>query len=303
LLPLYIVRHGATNLNNDSDTSQDRIRSWRDVPLNKEGRAEAKRAAEELKKYNIEVICCSDLSRAKETAQIIGKILDLEPTPSEKLRPWNLGEFTGTSTKEALPKISEYVRKKADEKVPKGESFNDFSNRAFEGFSESIEKADGKNLCIVTHHRDERLIKAWIKAGQPKDHTIDLNTFLQKGDPPGGVIILKINEENLGPGGETDSEDQDAEDKESKVDEGDTEGKDKNEVDNEEEKEEEKPVVQAKKGGKSTSFGANKLGDILGQLKQSKEPKEPKHHITILHIGSPPSSMLSALFGKDDQSS
>ena len=298
MIPLYIVRHGETDLNNDSDTSQDRIRSWRDVPLNKEGRAEAKKAAEELKKYNIEVIYCSDLSRAKETAQIIGKILDIEPTPSEKLRPWNLGEFTGTSTKEALPKISEYVRKKADEKVPKGESFNDFSNRAFEGFSESIEKADGKNLCIVTHHRDERLIKAWIKAGQPKDHTIDLNTFLQKGDPPGGVIVLKINEENLGSSGETDSEDQDAEDKdnESKVDEGDTE----NEVGNEE-KEEEKPVVQAKKGGKPTSFGANKLSDVLGQLKQSKEPKEPKHHITILHIGSPPSSMLSALFGKNEQ--
>ena len=59
--------------------------------------------------------------------------------------------------------------------------------------------------------------------------------------------------------------------------------------------------MQVKKGVKPTSFGANKLGDVLGQLKQSKEPKEPKHHITILHIGSPPSSMLSALFGKDDR--
>ena len=306
MIPLYIVRHGETKLNNDTDTSQDRIRGWTDVPLTDKGRQEAKVAGEKLKKHNIEVICCSPLSRAHETAKIIGKILNIKPVTIDGLKPWNLGELTGTSTKEALPKIAEYVRKKADKKVPEGESFNDFSNRTFEGFKEAIEKADGKTLCIVTHHRDERLIRAWVKAGCPADHHIDLDFFLQKGDPPGGVVALKIDEEGLGAEGETDSADSSDDNEESvenKVEEN-NDGDEDNEVDNEEgekeEKEEEKPVMQVKKGGKPTSFGANKLGDVLGQLKQ---PKEPKHHITILHIGSPPSSMLSALFGKDDRSS
>ena len=248
MIPLYIVRHGETKLNNDTDTSQDRIRGWTDVPLTDKGRQEAKVAGEKLKKHNIEVICCSPLSRAHETAKIIGKILNIKPVPIEGLKPWDLGELTGTSTKEALPKIAEYVRKKADKKVPEGESFNDFSNRAFEGFKEAIEKADGKTLCIVTHHRDERLIRAWVKAGCPADHHIDLDLFLQKGDPPGGVIALKINEENLGPGDETDSEDatdDNEENAENKVEESDdeTEG---NEVDNEEGEKEEKEEKKKK---------------------------------------------------------
>ncbi len=299
MIPLYIVRHGETKLNNDTDTSQDRIRGWADVPLTDQGRKEAKVAANKLKQYDIEMIFCSDLSRAKETAEIIGKELGIKPTSTKELRPWNLGELTGTTTKDALPKIAEYVRKKANKKVPDGESFDDFSDRFFNGLHEIVEKADGKKLCVVTHHRDERILKAWVDAGCPADHKIDLDTFLQKGDPPGGVIVLKINEENLGGGSEVGSEDQDIEDDSENKPE---ESEDENEVDNKEEKEEEKPVVQAKKGGKPTSFGANKLNDVLGQLKQSKEPKEPKHHITILHIGSLPSSMLSALFGKDDQS-
>src|SRR5258706_18961 len=207
MIRLYIVRHGETKLNNDTDTSQDRIRGWTDVPLTDKGRQEAKVAGEKLKKHNIEVICCSPLSRAHETAKIIGKILNIKPVTIDGLKPWNLGELTGTSTKEALPKIAEYVRKKADKKVPEGESFNDFSNRTFEGFKEAIEKADGKTLCVVTHHRDERLIRAWVKAGCPADHHIDLDFFLQKGDPPGGVVALKIDEEGLGAEGETDSAD------------------------------------------------------------------------------------------------
>jgi broad specificity phosphatase PhoE len=194
---LYVVRHGETKLNNESDVSQDRIRGWSDVPLTDAGRKEAKDAAAKLKPYKIKVIFCSNLSRAEETASIIGKILGVKHTSSQKLRPWNLGKLTGTSTKEALPKIAEYVRNKPDKPVPEGESFQSFSDRAFEGIKEAINKAKGKPLCIVTHHRDERLLTAWVKAGQPANHKIDLDTFLQKGDKPGGLIILEINEKNL----------------------------------------------------------------------------------------------------------
>jgi broad specificity phosphatase PhoE len=197
VITIYIVRHGETKLNNDTDTSQDRIRGWLDVPLTDQGRKEAKIAAEKLKKYKIEVIYCSDLSRAEETASIIGKILGIKHTPSKKLRPWNLGKLAGTSTKEALPQIAKYVREKPQQKVPEGESFEDFSDRAFEGIAEAINKAKGENLCIVTHHRDERLLSAWNKAGQPANHKIDLDVFLQKGDKPGGLIIMEIDEKKL----------------------------------------------------------------------------------------------------------
>lgn len=194
---IYIVRHGATKLNNQTDTSVDRIRGWKDVPLVEEGRRDARKAALKLKGKDIDAIVSSDLCRASETARIIGKAIGLKVELSHKLRPWNLGKFTGTSTKEALPQIAEYARNKPDTPVPDGESFNQFKARAFEGFAEAIAAHPGKTILIVTHHRDERLIEAWDKAGQKPDHAIDMGTFLQKGDPPGGIKELQVNEAAL----------------------------------------------------------------------------------------------------------
>ncbi len=189
---IYILRHGATKLNNQTDMSEDRIRGWTDVPLAEEGRKEAQAAALKLKAKGVDAIVTSDLSRAQETAAIIGKALGVKPAVSRGLRPWNLGTFAGTSTKEALPKIAEYAQKRPDESVPEGESFNQFKERAFGGLADAIEANQGKVLVIVTHHRNERLYEAWEKAGRPEDLSIDMPTFLQKGDPPGGIKELAI---------------------------------------------------------------------------------------------------------------
>jgi broad specificity phosphatase PhoE len=199
---VYLVRHGATQLNNTSDTSQDRIRGWTDVPLTDEGRQEAEKAAAELKDKGIGYIATSDLSRARETADIIGKALGIEPVPMMGLRPWNLGEFSGKSTKEALPQLAEYVQKRPDEPVPGGESFNAFKARAFEGLADALNAAGNKQLALITHHRVERLMEAWLRAGQPASHAINIPTFLQKGGPPGGVEELRIDADALGGGGE-----------------------------------------------------------------------------------------------------
>lgn len=196
-IKVIIVRHGATKMNNQTDVSQDRIRSWLDVPLVKEGIDEAKETGEKLKGKGIKFVESSDLSRAKETADIIGKIIGVKPVYSHKLRPWDLGEFTGKSTKEALPKIAEYVKLKPNTKIPKGESFNTFKKRAFEGLAEAIARCKDNVIVIVTHHRLERLLEAWAKAGQPADHNIDLKTFLEKGDPPGGVRIIHVRKNRL----------------------------------------------------------------------------------------------------------
>lgn len=193
---LRIVRHGATRLNGESEISVDKERGWSDVPLTAEGRQEARDAAAKLKGAGIEVIVSSDLKRAKETALIIGGILGVKPEFSFKLRPWNLGDLTGKVMTEAKPQIAAYANK-PDAKVPGGESFHAFRDRAFEGLGEAVEKHQGKQILIVAHHRVERLIGGWEKAGQPEDHEIDIPTFMQKGDPPGGIITLRTSEEAL----------------------------------------------------------------------------------------------------------
>lgn len=194
---IYIVRHGATKMNAESAAvSVDRERGWSDVPLTEEGREEARNAAAALKSKGIQAIVSSDLIRAKETAQIIGAILGVKPEFSFKLRPWNLGYLTGKDMKDANPQIKEHAQN-PNEKVEKGETFNAFRNRAFEGFEEAVTDHRGKQLLLVAHHRIERLIAAWEKAGQPVWHSIDLPTFLDKGDPPGGIISLRTTEAAL----------------------------------------------------------------------------------------------------------
>src|SRR5215472_944111 len=189
---VYVVRHGATSMNNQTDLSQDRIRGWSDVPLAPQGREEAKKAAEELKQFGIQLIVTSDLTRAQETAHIISQELGGVPIQvSQKLRPWNLGDFTGANTKEALPKIAVFAQQTPDQPIPGGESFNQFKNRANQGLAEVVQLAQGRPVAIVTHHRDERLWKAEQAAGWSGQ--VDLNVFLQKGDPPGGVFEMDVN--------------------------------------------------------------------------------------------------------------
>jgi len=180
----WLIRHGATKYNNSTDESADRIRGWMDIPLSKEGVQEADKLADGLKNSGITRIFTSDLSRAEETAEAIAESLEIDYVPTMNLRPWNLGKFAGQSTKDALPEIAEYVRNKPDEKVPEGESFNSFKKRAFEGLSMVVKSADS-NVAMVTHHRIERLLKAWVKKGCPPDHSIDMGTFLSKGEDPG----------------------------------------------------------------------------------------------------------------------
>ena len=191
---IVLIRHGRTRLNDDKDTSVDRIRAWSDVSLSDEGRKEAKRTANQLEDHKPDVLVHSDLSRASETAKIIGHHLGIKTEATKKLRPWDLGKFTGKTTKEALPEIAEYVKQRPDEKVPKGESFDDFRNRAFQGVHDAIARHPGKKVGLVTHHRVERLLKAWTAKGQPADHSIDLPTFLQRGEPTGKSELIDIKE-------------------------------------------------------------------------------------------------------------
>lgn len=189
---LFLVRHGCTDLNGEGGTSTDKIRGWSDVPLNDIGRDDARRAGDSLKRKGITAIVASDLSRAKETADIIGQKIGVTPTYTMKLRPWDLGKFTGEPADESREALKEYSTTKTDVKVPGGESFDDFRFRALDGVGEALRNHPNDQVAIVTHHRVERLLNAWDEQGQPTDGELHEPTFLQKGEPPGGHQIINI---------------------------------------------------------------------------------------------------------------
>lgn len=196
---MQLIRHGATALNND-DVSVDRIRGWKDIPLSRDGKEEAERLGEKMKDMGDlpDVIVSSDLKRACETAEIISRITGVPLDDiSRDFRPWNVGDLSGEVSKKAIPVLADYAENRPTKDVPGGESFDDFKARFFGGLERVMKEYPGKKIAVVTHHRGERLVKAWLKAGHPDDGEIDIAEFNQKGEHTGSIEEILVPERDV----------------------------------------------------------------------------------------------------------
>jgi broad specificity phosphatase PhoE len=89
-VPVILVRHGATPWNRDG-----LVQGWTDIPLSEAGRLQAARAGHALTTHRVARILTSDLSRARETADIIAAILGVAVESHEGLREYNCGRWEG----------------------------------------------------------------------------------------------------------------------------------------------------------------------------------------------------------------
>jgi broad specificity phosphatase PhoE len=193
---IELIRHGATSLNND-DISVDRIRGWKDVPLSADGRKEAYVIAEKMAHRKPDVIVTSDLKRAYGTAEIIARELSMKVALSTRdFRPWNVGTWSGVVTSKAIPILIEYAEHKPDKPLPAGESFDSFRLRFLTGLSNVLAKYPGR-IALVTHHRGERLLKAWTAAGCATDGAVAIKEFTKKGNHTGLVEMIEIPQDRL----------------------------------------------------------------------------------------------------------
>jgi broad specificity phosphatase PhoE len=185
--PLYtfreitIIRHGATAYNAEGG-GVDRIRGWKNVPLSALGKQQVRQLAAKLKESGIDFIVASDLDRARETAEAIRETTGADLIFSKKFRPWDLGEYTGQESMAVHPVMAGYAYRKPFKAVTGGESFDAFKSRVFAGLREYVGLYRNKTLAIVTHHRVERLIHAWIDRGSPANEAIDLNVMFKRGE-------------------------------------------------------------------------------------------------------------------------
>lgn len=188
---VIMIRHGATHLNND-DVSVDRIRGWKDVPLSKEGEEEAHKLAKKIAKDPPDVVVCSDLKRAHDTAKVIADACGMSIAQvSKAFRPWDVGKFAGEKSKIAVPILQRFACSKPDQALPGGESFNDFRKRFLTGLADALDEHPGV-VAVVAHHRNERLIEAWAAAGFKPDGTIDAKVFGKKGEHTGSAEEIEI---------------------------------------------------------------------------------------------------------------
>ena len=193
---VYLIRHGATALNVEGG-GPDRIRGWKNVPLSVHGRQEVEQLSWQLANSGLKTLCASDMERARDTAKAVSKTTNAKVLTTPQLRPWNLGEFTGMESSSVHPEIVKYAVRKPNMRVPGGEAFNEFKERAFSGLRGAIRKVEKDYLGLVTHHRVERLVKAWIAAGQTADFDLDFDVMFQRGEATAHAEIISLNLDNL----------------------------------------------------------------------------------------------------------
>jgi broad specificity phosphatase PhoE len=92
---LLLVRHGETDWNADG-----RLQGQTDRPLSEFGRRQARLLAGELADEELAAIYSSDLSRARETAEIVGERLGLPVALDPELREKDWGTWEGLTAVE-----------------------------------------------------------------------------------------------------------------------------------------------------------------------------------------------------------
>ena len=129
------------------------VGSWTDWDLSELGRAQADNIGRNLAELVGDtqfVLYTSDLKRAAQTAEAIGRHLGLTPILRQELREGNLGRACGKSV-QWLRENLEMQEKTVDDRLfSDGESRRDIWNRLLPFFNEIMEN-DEENIILVSH--------------------------------------------------------------------------------------------------------------------------------------------------------
>ncbi len=149
---IYVTRHGQTDWN-----LNERIQGRTNTELNETGRLQAEETAQLIKDKKIDLIISSPLKRAKETAEIINKHVNVEIIEDERLQERCFGEGEGrTKTevralKDTNPELTQVWNYNINTDIFGIETMHDFCNRVYTFLDETIQKYNDKNILIVTH--------------------------------------------------------------------------------------------------------------------------------------------------------
>ena len=154
MIKIYLIRHGLTETN-----KEQRFVGWSDVPLAPEGFQQVEklgsRLAQELAAEPKVNLYCSDLLRAKQTAEAIGRQIGLAPKASTSLREINFGQWEMLTYNEISSRYGEELQFWFADPYhytpPGGENFTEVSRRFRQGLDKIIKERSGGPLVIVSH--------------------------------------------------------------------------------------------------------------------------------------------------------
>lgn len=154
----YFV-HG-TSIDNELKISS----GWSQGELSETGIIQTKKLAEEISDEHFDVIFCSDLHRAKQSADILFGHRSLEIIYDQRIRECNYGIYNGTTNKNVI--YLDHI----NNRFPQGESLLDVQRRIEDLLNEIKQKHGEKKIAFVSHRAPQLALnviinkKTWIEA-------------------------------------------------------------------------------------------------------------------------------------------
>ena len=147
-----LVRHGETDWNR-----KGRIQGHSDVPLNDDGRRQAKRLAKKLSGYEFSAVYSSDLARSTEAARAIVIDTEMPVLTDPDLREFSYGEWEGLTLKEVETRYPAVIAERTAEgnnafAAPGGEDTAQVLDRVRRFCAKAEKRHDSAdNVLIVAH--------------------------------------------------------------------------------------------------------------------------------------------------------
>lgn len=149
-MKLLLVRHGETDWN-----AKSWIQGRTDISLNEKGERQAEELGDQLLEKGIHVarIYTSKLKRAKQTASIVSRMLDVPYAVEEGLEEMHLGVWEGKTWRFVRDEYADAYRAWGNRRyirTPEGESYQDLLDRLMPALKRILDRKQGDAL-IVTH--------------------------------------------------------------------------------------------------------------------------------------------------------
>ena len=173
---IWLARHGETDAN-----AEGRVQGSIDPPLNDRGRQQARDIAAAAEEFRPAALYTSQLLRARETAEIVGAALGLEPQVDPRLAESNRGEWEGRLIEEiraAYPELwLESLGVDNAFRFPGGESLEEHAARVEAGLDDVRNGA--LPALVICHGGTIRRVLAKQRPHEVKPHATPNGALVQ----------------------------------------------------------------------------------------------------------------------------
>jgi broad specificity phosphatase PhoE len=186
---LLLARHGESDWNRSK-----RWQGFADRPLTDLGRRQAEQLADRLEGIDLDAVYSSDLRRARDTAEAVGRRKGLGVRTTAALREVDVGSWSGLTRAEVEARSPDaYARwLRGAEGWIDGETYEQLGARVIKAIREIAADHDGKRVLVVAHGGTLRAIHAAALG-------VDIHTYrrIQPVEPNATLSAVVVDDDRL----------------------------------------------------------------------------------------------------------